>query len=67
MGSIEYAIDHLDIHLIVVMGHESCGAVGAAMSLHGFHGDVGFLVDKVKDNLGSKNPSSVYKTLNDAV
>lgn len=31
VGSIEYAIEHLDSHLIVVMGHESCGAVSAAM------------------------------------
>lgn len=32
MGSIEYAVEHLGVNLVVVMGHESCGAVGAAMS-----------------------------------
>lgn len=31
MGSIEYAVHHLGVNLVVVMGHESCGAVGAAM------------------------------------
>ncbi|MFT5819463.1 MAG: carbonic anhydrase [Crocinitomix sp.] len=31
IASIEYAIAHLDTRVIVVMGHESCGAVGAAM------------------------------------
>lgn len=31
MGSIEYAVEHLGVNLVVVMGHESCGAVGAAM------------------------------------
>jgi carbonic anhydrase len=31
MGSIEYGVEHLGINLVVVMGHESCGAVGAAM------------------------------------
>lgn len=30
-GSIEYAVEHLDTHLVVVMGHEGCGAVKAAM------------------------------------
>ncbi|MEO0531390.1 MAG: carbonic anhydrase [Planctomycetota bacterium] len=30
MGSIEYAVAVLRVPLIVVMGHESCGAVGAA-------------------------------------
>lgn len=30
VGSIEYAIEHLGSNLIVVLGHESCGAVNAA-------------------------------------
>jgi carbonic anhydrase len=29
-GSIEYAVDHLGTKLLVVMGHETCGAVTAA-------------------------------------
>jgi len=32
LGSIEYAVEHLGSPLIVVMGHEKCGAVQAAMS-----------------------------------
>ena len=31
LGSIEYAVDILDARLIVVLGHQSCGAVYAAM------------------------------------
>lgn len=31
VASIEYAVAHLDVNLIVVMGHESCGAVTAAL------------------------------------
>ncbi len=30
-GSVEYAISHLKSHIVVVMGHEGCGAVAAAM------------------------------------
>jgi carbonic anhydrase len=30
-GSIEYAVKHLKSHIVVVMGHEGCGAVKAAM------------------------------------
>lgn len=30
LGSIEYAVEHLHAKLIVVLGHESCGAVAAA-------------------------------------
>ena len=31
LGTLEYATEHLDVHLIVVMGHEGCGAVAAAL------------------------------------
>lgn len=30
VGSIEYAVEHLGAHLIVVLGHERCGAIQAA-------------------------------------
>ncbi len=32
VASIEYAVEHLGARLIVVMGHESCGAVKAALT-----------------------------------
>ena len=32
LGSVEYAVEHLGTSLIVVLGHESCGAVSAAVS-----------------------------------
>jgi carbonic anhydrase len=31
LGSIQYAVQHLKVRLIVVLGHEGCGAVAAAM------------------------------------
>jgi carbonic anhydrase len=31
IASIEYAVEHLDVKLLLVMGHDSCGAVGAAV------------------------------------
>jgi carbonic anhydrase len=30
LGSIEYSVDHVGVRLIVVLGHQSCGAVKAA-------------------------------------
>src|SRR5262249_27367728 len=32
LGSIEYAVDHLGSSVLVVLGHEKCGAVTAACS-----------------------------------
>ena len=32
LGSIEYAVEHLGSSLVMVLGHERCGAVGAAVA-----------------------------------
>ncbi len=32
IASVEYAIEHLGARFLVVMGHESCGAIGAAVA-----------------------------------
>jgi carbonic anhydrase len=32
LGSIEYAVEHLHVPLIIVLGHEKCGAVQAALA-----------------------------------
>jgi carbonic anhydrase len=32
IGSLEYAVEHLGVQLVVVMGHEKCGAVAAAVT-----------------------------------
>lgn len=32
LGSVEYAVEHLECKLIVVLGHESCGAIQAFLS-----------------------------------
>lgn len=37
LGSIEYAVEHLDCKLIVVMGHKSCGAVKAFIDSKGHY------------------------------
>ena len=37
LGSIEYAVEHLGIPVIVVLGHRSCGAVTAAVEAHRTH------------------------------
>lgn len=34
LASIEYAVANLDVKLIVVMGHESCGAITVALEDH---------------------------------
>lgn len=48
LGSIEYAVEHLHVPLIMVMGHESCGAVKATVDHKGKpEGNVGTIVKKI--------------------
>jgi carbonic anhydrase len=59
LGSIEYAVAHLGVNLIVVLGHESCGAVTAAIN----GGDNGYslnhLVAEIVPAIGASKDKSV--------
>jgi carbonic anhydrase len=48
LGSIEYAVDHLGVRLIVVLGHERCGAVGAALAANSAPGHINALVRDIQ-------------------
>ena len=37
LGSIEYAIEHLDCKLVIVMGHKDCGAMKAFIKSNGHY------------------------------
>lgn len=51
MGSLEYAVSELNVPLVVVMGHERCGAVAAAVSVveqgATFPGSIGRMVEPI--------------------
>jgi carbonic anhydrase len=48
LGSIEYAVEHLGARLIVVLGHERCGAVKAALAGETAPGHVASLVRDIQ-------------------
>ena len=37
LGSIEYAVEHLDCKMVVVMGHKDCGAIKAFIKSEGHY------------------------------
>ncbi|MDH4100424.1 MAG: carbonic anhydrase, partial [Nitrospirota bacterium] len=48
LGSIEYAAEHLHTKLIVVLGHEKCGAVKAAIDTGGHApGNIGAILKNI--------------------
>lgn len=48
LGSIEYAVEHLGARLIVVLGHERCGAVKAAVASPTAPGHINSLVRDIQ-------------------
>src|SRR6185369_9830089 len=48
IGSLEYGAEHLHISLLVVLGHESCGAVTAAVQGGNAEGHIATLVSLIK-------------------
>ena len=55
LGSIEYAAEHLHAHTILVVGHERCGAVQAAMQGGELPGHIGSLVQAIQPNIRTSN------------
>ena len=47
LGSIEYAVEHLGVQLIIVLGHERCGAVSAAVQGGEAPGHIAKLIEEI--------------------
>ena len=48
LGSIEYAVEHLKVPLLMVLGHEHCGAVTAAVKGGEAHGHIHRIVEAIQ-------------------
>jgi carbonic anhydrase len=52
LGSMEYAVEHLHVELIVVVGHAKCGAVAAAVAGGEVPGHIRSLTDAIAPAVG---------------
>jgi carbonic anhydrase len=48
IGSIEYAVEHLHAAIILVVGHEKCGAVAAAIAGGRAEGRIGTIIEAIR-------------------
>ena len=48
MGSIEYGVEHLRVPLLVIMGHDNCGAVKATVDGGEAPGSIGAIIDMIR-------------------
>ena len=51
IGSLEYAVEHLNVKLIVVLGHERCGAVAASVKGGEVPGHISSITNKIKPSV----------------
>lgn len=52
MGSVDYAIEHLGIKVLLVLGHGSCGGVTGAISEgEEEHGNIGHLLGTIREDV----------------
>lgn len=63
LGSVEYAASHLGVKLIVVMGHNHCGAVDAAIH-HDPDGYIKFITDEIRLAIGDETDEEAACRLN---
>ena len=53
LGSIEYAAEHLGSRLVLVMGHDHCGAIDAVIH-HDPKGYIKFITDEIRIAIGKE-------------
>ena len=52
MGSVDYAVEHLGVKVLLVLGHGSCGGVTGAISENNEeHGNIGNLLDVIRKDI----------------
>lgn len=68
LGSIEYAVEHLGSPLVMVLGHERCGAVTAAVNAKGKpEGNIGAIVKAIAPSAKKAKEIAKGKTNEDIV
>ena len=68
MGSIQYAVEHLGVKFIGVMGHTECGAVKAYAQGHKGEGNIVDILDHIRNEEEMKDiPEPKYEYLNECI
>ncbi len=63
LGSIEYAVGHLGCPLVLVLGHDHCGAVDAAIN-HDNDGHIKYITDEILKAIGNETDETEACRLN---
>ena len=66
MGSLEYGIKHLKVPLVVVLGHQKCGAVKAAVDGGEHSSDIESILQEIRPAIPSSFVGDLYAESEDA-
>ncbi len=66
LGSVEYAALHLDVELVVVLGHASCGAVTATVQDTATEGHLPFIAEAIAPALAAGRAAGTLPQGDDA-
>ncbi|HOT07143.1 MAG TPA: carbonic anhydrase [Methanotrichaceae archaeon] len=67
LGSIEYAVEHLGVKLVMVLGHDSCGAVKATVDGGEAPGHIGSLVKSISPAVEAARSDGNLSVLDQAI
>ncbi|KUO75011.1 MAG: carbonic anhydrase [Desulfosporosinus sp. BRH_c37] len=59
LGSVEYGVEHLKSPLVIVLGHEKCGAVTATVAGGEMPGSIGAIANKIKPAVAKAKTTGV--------
>ena len=68
LGSVEYAVEHLGVKLIVVLGHENCGAVKATVDGGDISPNIQAIAAKIQPAViqaEAGKPANIYEAATD--
>ena len=63
LGSVEYAVDHLGVEAVIVLGHTNCGAVAATKNAPGY-GYTDLLIEEIRQAIGLTTDERAASILN---
>jgi carbonic anhydrase len=63
LGSVEYGVEHLHTPLLVILGHEKCGAVTAACSGGVCPPNIAAIMEKIQPAVMKKGNSNIEDTI----
>jgi carbonic anhydrase len=67
LGSIEYAVEHLHTPILVVLGHEKCGAITAACKGLCENNNIDYIIEKIKPAICKVGSDNIEYTIEENI